>query len=971
MGRRQSDTLLRHLRQVLEPQAAGDQSDAELLRRFAGLREEEAFAALMQRHGRLVWAVCRRVLHHEHDAEDAFQGTFLVLARKAGSIRKRQSLGSWLHGVAYRVARKARVAAARRRNHESRAATPPEAKPSSEMAWRELQTILDGELNGLPEKCRAPFVLCCLEGKTKPEAARDLGWKEGTVSSRLAQARNLLQQRLARRGVTLSALLVGTALAHDTASAAVPGPLLVATLRAAPAFAVGPATGPASAEAVALARGTLRALAASRLRFGAALLVLVSAVGAGAGMILHRPGPGGADGDPNSAVPVASAGSAARPEQTPRRGREGNPAPAAEPDQAGEGDDGELTVGGRVVDAAGQPLPGAEVAVVAGEYRQPGELLHGAGPPARAVLGSGHADARGAFQLSLPRTSAQRNYGVALIAASPGHGLGWYALTPGQSRGEFECRLEAGKVVRGRLVDARGNPAARVRFHVAGLNHTAPGSRALRFPEPPAGLHPWPAPVTTDERGQFVLRDVGPDWEIDFQVRDERFAPQWLVLKAGAGPATFSLAPRRTLEGMVTCKDTGRPMANAFLVVQSQDAGAGPLVSRADEQGRFRIAPFPGDDLVIVAYPEESVPYLGLQNKTVHWPRGAATRRADVALPRGVPVRGRVVERPSGRPVPGVAVEYRPRSADNPYVRPEPTGEVADWWSQDARSGPDGTFRLTALPGPGWLVFKGPGTAYVHAEVSARRLECGKAGGVPYFFDAIVPLDVTPAAPEAEVTAELRRGVTRTGQVLAHDGRPAASARLLAPTYIPAGFEVRGDTLPVGGDGRFALPGCDPGQSVPVWFFDPQRQEGAFVELPGGRAADEPVTVRLAPCGTAAVRCLGDGGPPVSRPPLLLGLLLRRGLALQESIDREADAALTVPARRLGDASGATFNPGDGAMTFSCLIPGATYVLTDGHGSPPRASFTVRPGQNVRLPDVLIGRAGGGGTARAGRRNPD
>ena len=159
------------------------------------------FEALVRRHGPLVLSVCRRVLNQEQDAEDIFQATFLVLARKAESIRKQASLGSWLFGVAYRLAQKARASAARRHAHERRFAAMAETEIHPEESVDELRSLLDQELLHLPEKYRAPLVLCYLEGKTHLEAARTLGWPSGSMSKRLEQARALLRIRLGRRGV--------------------------------------------------------------------------------------------------------------------------------------------------------------------------------------------------------------------------------------------------------------------------------------------------------------------------------------------------------------------------------------------------------------------------------------------------------------------------------------------------------------------------------------------------------------------------------------------------------------------------------------------------------------------------------------------------------------------------------------------------------------------------------------------------
>ncbi|HMF15082.1 MAG TPA: sigma-70 family RNA polymerase sigma factor, partial [Gemmataceae bacterium] len=201
--------VARRLQQVLGAHRVREWTDAQLLQQFVARREEDAFAALLRRHGPLVLGVCRRVLRREQDAEDAFQATFLMLARHAESIRETNSVGSWLYRVAHRIATKAGIAMARRNTLEKRVTPGANSaeSPEHESSQAELQAVLDNEVARLPEKYRAPFVLCCLEGKTRTEAARELGWKEGTVGGRVALARQMLQKRLTRRGVALTATL--------------------------------------------------------------------------------------------------------------------------------------------------------------------------------------------------------------------------------------------------------------------------------------------------------------------------------------------------------------------------------------------------------------------------------------------------------------------------------------------------------------------------------------------------------------------------------------------------------------------------------------------------------------------------------------------------------------------------------------------------------------------------------------------
>ncbi len=280
--------VVHFLRRAAAP--AGGDEDGELLRRFVAAGEEAAFAGLVRRHGAMVLGVCRRLLDDAHEAEDAFQATFLVLARRAAAVRKQDSVASWLYGVAYRVSRRARAAAAQRPRAAGAAVEPVStADPTAEAAWREVRPVIDEELSRLPEKYRAPLVLCYLEGKTNEEAARLLGWTKGTVSGRLARARDLLRPRLARRGLALAAAGVGILLAEHGAAPA-SAALVETTVKAVLA-------GGLSAPAAALAQGVIRAMFRKKIATVAALMVGLGLVAGGVGL-LRQYAPGGDEPPP-------------------------------------------------------------------------------------------------------------------------------------------------------------------------------------------------------------------------------------------------------------------------------------------------------------------------------------------------------------------------------------------------------------------------------------------------------------------------------------------------------------------------------------------------------------------------------------------------------------------------------------------------------------------------------------------------
>jgi RNA polymerase sigma factor (sigma-70 family) len=279
-------------------------TDRQLLERFRCAGDEPAFAELVRRHGPMVLATCRRVLRHEQDAEDAFQAAFLVLARKAASIRQHDSIGGWLHQVAHRLALRARSLGDRRADRFTPIVGDPPA-PATDAKHESLGGLLDQELAQLPESYRAAIVLCYFEGKTQSQAARLLATTTDAVNSRLKRARDLLRQRLVRQGLTLSAGGLVSALAAD-AQAALPTPLLAQTARVALLFMAEETTvAVGSAAAVALAKGVLPNMIPAKLKVASVVAVALIALAFGAMWM-----PSHAQDDPP--LPLANVGQAPR-----------------------------------------------------------------------------------------------------------------------------------------------------------------------------------------------------------------------------------------------------------------------------------------------------------------------------------------------------------------------------------------------------------------------------------------------------------------------------------------------------------------------------------------------------------------------------------------------------------------------------------------------------------------------------------
>ena len=474
---------LRHLRDLFGDGTAVGLGDAQLLARYNDSRDEAAFAALVARHGPMVLATCRAILKHEHDVEDAFQATFLVLARKARSVRGGDALGGWLHRVAYRASIRARGAARRRRHREAEAAamTPLHSAPTD--LATDVAAILHEEVDRLPEKHRLPVVLCDLEGLTYEQAAGRLRWTVPTLRCRLAKARRQLDGRLDRRGITAGDVAGFPAAQAAAPRAAVPTDLACSTVAAA-------AGGAASATAAALSAGLIRSMAMTRLKIARAG-VLTAITLATAGIVAvraWRPDPAG----------LAMAPQAGASMKRPRAANE------AQPPASGEW----IEVRGRVVDPQGRPAAGAAVRTY---YRGRDEVPETTtGPDGRFLL-----RVRPGGINSVLRSRDMYSW---VIASAPGFGPGWASAVrePG-APDEATVRLEVdGPPIEGRIVDLEGRPVAGARVRVehlwfareaqpVGLARTGPGQRhrgPLAGPRSTAGV---------DHRHHRPRRPLPPD----------------------------------------------------------------------------------------------------------------------------------------------------------------------------------------------------------------------------------------------------------------------------------------------------------------------------------------------------------------------------------------------------------------------------------------------------------------------------
>lgn len=882
---------LRLLHRLLVEGTATGLSDAQLVERFVATRDPEAFAALVARHGPMVMAVCRGLLGPDGDADDAFQATFLILLNRVGTFPVGQSLGGWLYRVARRVARQARLSHARRRRREMAAGPRAALAADGDPERSEILRVIRQEVELLPERYRAPIVLCDLQGLTRDEAADLLGCPAGTVGSRLARARQRLRDRLRRRGVSPSVLFPPPP--EFTPPADAWRTSLEAASRTASSLAAGnPATPAALHLAARAGRAGLGVTVKSAVVAALAAVVTVGLVAAQRGAeppnVLATPPPTAAN-------------------------------PPLKPTTVPDADDPKLAgrFVGRVIDPDGKPLSRARV-FIAPDRRELKEM-----GPVRA-----QTDADGRFKFDAPDMNyteldglPARRQGL-LIATFEGYAPDW-VVTWGQNRGSFRSHWDPVKgadltlqlasddvPIHGRLLDHEGRPLAGARVRLSGLH--VPWKRDLdahldKYKRSRdqlwvfdydrslsrANLLPGVTTETfTDVKGQFRMSGLGRERLADLIVTAPSVVQTQLTVMTRDAPdvvldrwrstlgANFTLRLRagRTVSGVVRDRDTLEPIPGMWvgphaLFRLSQGNGIPPSVT--DANGRFTIS---GIDPVIVplelqAVPQPGRPYLMAQ--------GVVDGPSDLVIEctRGIPFRLKVVDE-AGAAV-DAEVEYQ-AVMPNPYLDGLLRGfsyDVGYPINRAARRA-EGIYEGFVLPGPGAVLVKTPGLPdYRPAHVDPKAffapgkidwtaqellsaygtrdiLHIVRSGTYQHDYAAIVLVNPPVASKPLELSATVVRDKPRRVTILDPEGHPVVGVQtqgLISGTSYGEP-RLRASTV--------AITKLHPDRARRITFVKEDRKLIGFLLARGD--GETPYTVRLRPWAAVTGRIVDEDGKALS-----------------------------------------------------------------------------------------------------------
>ncbi len=987
---------LSYLNQLFVQGTVSGLPDDELLDRFLATRDGTAFEALMARHGPMVLKVCRAVLRNPSDAEDAFQATFLVLVKKARSLRGHANLGGWLHLVAYRVAIQANAAAARRRVQERRAGEMCAVTSSDEpVIPDELLPALHEEIARLPERLRLAVVLCDLQGVPQVQAAESLRWSSRTLQRRLAEGRGRLKTRLDRRGLGCGGVVLAAARICD-AGTVVPPAWQESTLRAALDLVNSTAgAGAVSAAAQSLSHEVIKMMFVRRLTFAAAALLGVSLV-----------------------AWAASAALVPRGDEPPRTPADAAQRPAPQPaaDAKRRDEDGTFPIHGRVFSPDGKPVAGAGVYVR--PYVEPGWSDND--PMAARQKGRvASTDADGRFHFDLDKGASDGSYwrGVTgwhkaqIAVAVPGLAPVWVEAGDMVKQGEKSLRLVRDDVpVCGRVLDSQGRPVAGVVVRVRAiweindgtdldamlasgavdegnmlriahrygdsLGESTPVWRADPTPLWPGGRNTW----TTGADGGFEVQGIGrdriarlefhgggvADGTLDVMARPAKAPPRArplpnlrreVAMKArnaafnGLYPqgtqlvgATFDYiaGPAKPIVGVVRLKGSGKPVEGA--IVRGADPGTHTAVTaRTDAAGRFRLDGVPkGEFYQIQVNPRQGIDAFLRCWEVINDTEGLKPIEMTIEVPPGVIVIGRLVDKATGRVVPPGNVKYT-KAPDNVAA-----GDALGF-SRLA----DSRFGLTVPPGRGMIAGASAVEGAVDPYVAARLKPADRRDNTledrRYTFDLVGShayrfIDVPAGSGPLTVDLELARGPSRMGRLIGPDGQRVVGADAYGLSARDWAGTV--SSRPLDAD-TFEVAGLESGHPRLLVFTHKARKlVGAAVLKDEDLKSNTPLEVKLVPAGAITGRLIDEDGLPWAGAMLRVwmtdpGGSPSHGCSFGEEVTADAQGRFQVDA----------FAPGV-ELEVSIRVPDRGNVPLDGGDALRKPA--LKPGELRDLGDVKV-----------------